>query len=378
MAERIRVLWLTKGLGPGGAEKLLCLFAKTGDRSRFDYQAAYLLPWKDQLVAELRSLGVAVHCLNGDKEWDLRWAGRLRQLLVRERIDLVHTQTPYVSGVARLVTRTLVDGRRPVSVSTEHVPWSSYVRAARWLNAVTFRLDAAHIAVSPETEHSIPSLFRARVHTLFQGIDVATVRHQASSRSEARAEMGINSDEVCVGIVANFRAQKAYPDLLRAARVLLEQGMPVRFVSIGQGPLEEEIRALHHRLKLGDRFLLMGYRADATRLMSGFDILALTSLWEGTPLVIMEALALGLPVVATNVGGVPEVVTDGVNGLLVPPHRPDLVADALTKLILDPDLRARLGHASTGRADRFDISRAIEKTEAIYEQSVESRISSRR
>ena len=194
MAERIRVLWLTKGLGPGGAEKLLCLFAQAGDRDRFDYHAAYLLPWKGDLVPELRSLGVAVHCLHGEKEWDLRWAQRLRRLLVR--IDLIHTQTPYVSGVARLVARTLPPGRRPVTVSTEHVPWSSYVPAARWLNAVTFPLDAAHIAVSPETERSIPRAFRVRVQTLFQGIDVATVRDQGSCRAEARLEMGIETRSV--------------------------------------------------------------------------------------------------------------------------------------------------------------------------------------
>src|SRR5688500_1575284 len=107
MPDRIRVLWLIKGLGPGGAERLLTASAVVRDREAFDYRAAYLLPWKDRLVPELETLGIDVACLSVRDERDLRWAGRLRSLLLTSPVDIVHIHSPYAAGVGRLVVRSL-------------------------------------------------------------------------------------------------------------------------------------------------------------------------------------------------------------------------------------------------------------------------------
>jgi glycosyltransferase involved in cell wall biosynthesis len=117
---------------------------------------------------------------------------------------------------------------------------------------------------------------------------------------------------------------------------------------------------------LEDRFHLLGYREDSARILAGCDLFVLASLYEGLPLAMMEALALGLPVVATAVGGIPEGVSDGVEGLLVPPGRPDLLAEALAALVRDQPLRERMSQAAWQRADYFDIGRAVRGTEAIY------------
>ena len=113
-AERIRVLWLIKGLGPGGAERLLATSAALRDRDAFSYRVAYLLPGKDHLVPELEALGVPTHCLDSRDERDLRWAGRLRSLLAESPVDIVHVHSPYAAGIARLVVRTL-PSRRPAA-----------------------------------------------------------------------------------------------------------------------------------------------------------------------------------------------------------------------------------------------------------------------
>ena len=137
-----------------------------------------------------------------------------------------------------------------------------------------------------------------------------------------RATLGLASDEIVVGTIANYREQKDYPTLLTAAADVIGRGLPVRFVAVGQGPLEEQIHARHVALSLGDRFLLLGHRTDAVQVLAACDVFCLASKWEGLPVALMEALVLGLPVVATAVGGVAEAVDDGGEALLVPSGRP--------------------------------------------------------
>jgi glycosyltransferase involved in cell wall biosynthesis len=121
---------------------------------------------------------------------------------------------------------------------------------------------------------------------------------------------------------------KAYPDLLAAARTVIDQVPNVRFVAVGQGPQADELRALHAQLGLGPRFQFTGYRPDAVRVMSAFDIFCLASHHEGLPIAMLEALTLGLPIVATDVGGIRELIGDGSDAVLVQPRRPDELAKA--------------------------------------------------
>jgi glycosyltransferase involved in cell wall biosynthesis len=347
----IRVLWLIKGLDPGGAELLLAMLAEVRNRDGFEYEAAYVLPWKRGLVDQLEHAGLAVHCLHGGREWDLRWAIRLRRLVRERRYDVVHIHSPYVAGIARVALRSLPQKVRPRIVYTEHLPWWGYVRATRLLNRMTYRLDDANLAVSTTVTESIAPGLRDKVEVMVQGIFPERVR--------------------VVGTVAHFRPQKGYPVLLEAARLVLDEDLPVRFVAVGRGPQEDELRAIHARLALGDRFLLTGFREDATRVMSAFDLFALASHNEGLPLALMEALALGTPVVATAVGGIPEGVKDGVQGLLVPPSRPDLLAHAVVTLVRDPQLRARMSEAAADRGRAFDIRDSARTVERHYRAVVD-------
>jgi glycosyltransferase involved in cell wall biosynthesis len=372
--EPVRVLWLIKGLGPGGAEQLLVNQAKVRDTDRFDYQAAYLVPWKHHLTAELADAGVGTTCLDGPKEWDLRWAWRLRRHLATEPVDVVHNHSPYVAAVTRLLVRTLPKDRRPALVYTEHNRWPRHARATRLLNRLTFGLDDAQLSVSDDVRDTIPPNLARAVETLVHGVVLDDVRAASAARPEVRAELGITDDEVVVGIVANFRKEKAYGDWLAAAgRALETSDVPLRFVSVGQGPLEDEMRAHHAELGLGDRVLLLGYRDDAVRVMSAFDVFSLASLHEGLPVSLMDALALGLPVVATAVGGIPQAVTDGVEAVLVPPQQPGPLADAMVAVAADPERRAAMSEAALARSEAFDIAAATRHLEAVYARTAAAR-----
>jgi glycosyltransferase involved in cell wall biosynthesis len=362
---RIRVLWLTKGLGPGGAERLLLSFAQKADHDRFEVHAAYLLPWKDHLVDEVHSAGVHVHCLDGPKPWDLRWLARLRKLLVQNRFHVVHHHSPLVAAQARLLIRSLPRDRRPRSITTEHNLWGSHNRLTRELNRRTITGDEHVFAVSEQVRESMAPEIRDRVEVLLHGVDVDAIAARRSEREAARAEHGLGDDDVVVVSVANLRANKDHVTMLRAARWLVDDGVPVTFLAVGQGPLEDELRTAKDGLGLGERFRFLGYQADPVRVLAAGDVFCLSSRFEGLPIALLEALAMGLPVVSTAVGGVPMAVTDGVEGRLVPAGEPDRLAEAIAD-VLPEDVRARLAKAAADRASEFDIRSAIDRQQAVY------------
>jgi glycosyltransferase involved in cell wall biosynthesis len=366
MDRPISVLWLTKGLGPGGAERLLVTTARRRDRQRFSVRVAYLLPYKSALVGELEAEAVPVMCLGHRNVLDARWLAVLRRSLVRDPVDIIHAHNPVMAVGARVVAHSLPRRFRPRVVVTDHNVWYGYMKVSRWADGLTSRLDDARLTVSEAVRASLPAPIQRRSEVVLQGIEVEHVRSQRAERAAVRAELGLDPETLVVGTVANLRVQKAYPDLLEAALEVIERVPRVRFVAVGQGPLEAEVRALHARLGLGDRFLLLGHRPDAVRIMAACDVFVLASLYEGLGVAVMEALALGLPVVATAVGGVPEVVEHGREGLLVPPRRPRELAAALVALLTDTEHRQRMAAASARRGARLSIDPAVRQTEAVY------------
>jgi glycosyltransferase involved in cell wall biosynthesis len=361
-----RVLWCIKGLGPGGAENLLRAAAVAHDPARVALEIAYLLPWKDHLVADLEAAGVRCVCLGVRHEFDLRWVARLRARLRRDQVEVVHAHSPYVAAFVRLAVRSLPAGERPRMVTTEHNPWSTFKLPTRLMNAVTAGLDDATFAVSAETRRSMRRHVRNHTEVLVHGIDVSAASAHAGARAAVRRELGVADDTVVIGTVANYHPKKDWPNLLSAARAVADRGLRVRFVAVGQGPLESEVRALHSALDLGGVMTMTGYRPDAVRVIAGADVFALASRWEGLPVAVMEACALGLPIVATRVGGIAETFSDGVDALLVAPGDPVALADALERVVLDPDLRARLGTAAAARSSEFDVHRAVRRIEERY------------
>ena len=183
-------------------------------------------------------------------------------------------------------------------------------------------------------------------------------------------ELGIGPRDIVVGTVANLRRTKGYPDLLEAAQIVVAECPNVRFVAVGQGPLEAEFARTPRRTGLGDRFLFTGYRADAVRVMSAFDLFCLASHHEGLPIAMLEALTLGLPVVATDVGGINEVFGETKDALLVPPSEPELLAKALIALATDPDRRHAMTRAAVARRPDFAVDGAVREMERMYAEAL--------
>lgn len=360
------ILLLIKGLGRGGAEQLLLSAAPYLDHKRFRYEIAYLLPHKDALVPELAEVGIPAHCLHGAKGY--RWLARLRKLIDDRDINLLHIHSPYAAIGARVA---LAGTRLPV-VYTEHITWDSYHPLTYWGNLLTYwRNDHAfavsdHVTQSVEFPRWLAPLQRRKIETLYHGLDFADFA-KWSSQDGARAELGISDDAPVVGTVANIKQHKGYPHLLKAACSLRERLPNIRVVVVGTGPIEGEIHALANRLGLDDCVIFTGFREDAPRLVNAFDVFVLPSLQEGLSISLLEAMALGKPVVVTRTGGLSEVVTHDLNGLVVPPGDPGALVDSILEMLSDSDLRQRLGTAARTRAGDFDIRQAVLRQQQVYE-----------
>ncbi len=179
-----------------------------------------------------------------------------------------------------------------------------------------------------------------------------------------RAELGIPNGELLAVTVANLRSEKGYDVLLETAHRSGLRHLPLWFVAAGQGDQAPALADRHRALGLGERFRFLGHRRDALALLTAADIVVLPSHQEGLPVVLMEATSVGAVIVATTVGGVPQVITDGVNGLLVPPGDPEALVDALERLSGDPGLRHRLGEAAAAESVTFDVARASRRDRA--------------
>ncbi|MFI6849224.1 glycosyltransferase [Kitasatospora sp. NBC_00085] len=372
MSGPTRVLWLAKGLGRGGAEQLLLNCARHADRSRYEIEVAYVLPWKDALAPALTAAGVRVHCLGGTPgtpgRADPRWPLRLRRLLAGRRYGLVHTHMPIPAAAARLLAPT---AGSPRLVHTEHNVWERYRPATRWANALTYRRNDAVIAVSHAVERTIPAERRRPgdwVHVVHHGPDLAGAPGGPAARAAARTELGLPKDAFVVGTVGNLTPKKDQATLLAAHAALRRRHPQARLVLVGAGPLDGQLRSRAAELGVADSVLFAGSRSDVPLLLPGLDVFTLSSRQEGLPVALMEAMTTGLPSVVTRVGGMPEVLDDGGQGLLVEPGDPTALAGALTRLAGDPELRDRLGAAARERAKRFDVAGAQRAVEAVYEQ----------
>jgi glycosyltransferase involved in cell wall biosynthesis/GNAT superfamily N-acetyltransferase len=282
---------------------------------------------------------------------------------------VVHTHSPLPAAVARL----LPTARGAAFVHTEHSAWTRYASPTRLANLVTFGRNRQVFAISEGVARSIRRprwALRVQmppVEVLYHGIDTDDVRRGPDARRAGRALLDLPDDAVVLGTVGNLVAKKDHRGLIEAFHLLADDRPALHLVVVGGGVLEDELRSQAAATGLADRIHLLGQRPDVAALLPGFDVFALGSRHEGLGLSLIEAMASGVPVVATEVDGVPEVVTHDVDGLLVPPGRPDALAGAVADLLDDPERASRLVAAGLASATRFSIPAAVARMQHVYD-----------
>lgn len=363
--SRPRVLLLTKTTALGGAERLLANGLPWLDRRAFDYALA-AFDAHGPLAAACREAELPFAALPFPRVLDPRNLRALRSRLRRERVDLVHAHLPLVGAVARLAAR----GLPTRVVYTEHNTPEGYHRASQWLNVATWSWQDGVVAVSEQVGRRAPAPPRragGRSVVVPNGVDLERLAREARGPLEASVPREPPGSLVAL-VPATLARRKGQDVLLRAlARLPGDAVRPWRVWLAGDGPERAPLRELARRLGVGARVRWLGRRGDVFALMARAEAVVLPSRTEGHPLALLEALALGRAVVATAVGGVPEVVAPERTGLLVPPEDPAALADALARLGADPGLGPRLGAAAARDARaRFDVRRAVAQLESLY------------
>lgn len=348
----------------GGAERLVTELAKRADRERFvPYVCATRSGSDPEVLRELEDAGVRVIDLARSRTLDARAWRRFVSMLRSERIDVLHAHSfgsnAWGSTLGRLA-------RVPVVIAHEHT-WSFQGDLSRRLvdRFVIARLADVFLAVSAEDRRKMIELERidpARIQVLPNGIPAP-----ALTGTDVRAELGIAADAPLLGSVGNLRPQKAYDVLVRAAAILRREHGDLRVVIAGEGSERESLGALIAELGLGETVLLLGERRDALDVVDAADVAVNTSSFEGSPLSVLEYMALGKPIVASRVGGTPDLIEDRVHGLLVEPGDPTVLAAAVSELLRDGTLARRLGEAAAQRQrHEFTFDAMVQRLEHLY------------
>jgi glycosyltransferase involved in cell wall biosynthesis len=238
------------------------------------------------------------------------------------------------------------------------------------INRFLAPLAQKHIAVSDmvrQIEIENTRVPPAKVLTIYNGID-PTPFAQPIDRTATRQQWGISPDAPLVGMVARLTPAKGLPILLKAFAIVHANLPTARLLLVGTGELESDLMAQTNALDLQNVVIFAGLRKDVPAFLACLDLFVLSSLWEGFPNVLLEAMSAGLPAVATTVGGTPELVLDGETGLLVPPADAEKLAHAILSLLQNPEQRKKMGEAGLARVkEKFSIGNMVQQTESLYD-----------
>jgi glycosyltransferase involved in cell wall biosynthesis len=226
------------------------------------------------------------------------------------------------------------------------------------------------VTISPRQRDEIVGRWRvapaARVQVVPLGLELGALLDPAPPATNLRRALGLEADDFVVGYVGRFVPIKDLPTLLEGFAAALARLPRLRLVLVGDGPLRQELADRAGRLGISRAIRFAGWRRDLPAVYASLDLVVLTSLNEGTPVALIEAMAAGRAVVATDVGGVADVVTDGHTGLLVPAGNPARLAEVLVRLASDPDERSRLGAAARASVGRFRAERLVDDIWDLY------------
>ena len=308
------------------------------EQRRLGHEASVLAVRGGLLLQSAEEMGVPAVVLRGAGPF--RRGANAIELMIAWRLDVVHAHNPPALRYAMLARAA----GRPVLLMTRHGQ-----QMGRLLSALQWRLTDAVVTVSESAAVALRSACPRRagkITVIRNGVEPAAPRR---AREAVRTELGL-ANEIAGIVAARLDPLKRHADLLRAIELLPAGTPPIVLLFAGDGPERERLEAMAREFRLTpDHIRFLGYRSDVTELLHAADFFVLPSLLEGMPLSVLEAMSSGLPVIATTVGGVPEVVTDGESGLLVPPGDPAALSSAMARLSGDAALRERLGEAGRRR-----------------------------
>ncbi len=367
----LHVAYLSAGLADRGYDTTLV----AGTIGRGEESMAYVVEQSGTPIVTLPGLSREISPLR-----DAFAVVRLAALIRRLRPTILHTHTAKAGTVGRAAALLAGDARPPIVIHTFHGHvlrgYFSPAKTAffRVLERLLAKVTTVLIAVSPEVRDDLVSLGVAPVEkfaVVRLGIELEERVRSEEPREEIRRRLGIPRERFVVGWLGRMTGVKQTTDLLDVLGALREQGVDAGLLLVGDGPDREGFERRAQELALVRHCLFLGYQEEVAPWYAAMDAVALPSGNEGTPVTVIEALAAGKPVVAYGVGGVPDVVRDGVDGFVVPPGDTAALAGRLAELSTDPERRTRMGAAGRERVlERYGVGRLLDDVDRLYRETM--------
>ena len=362
----LHVAYLTAGLADRGYRTTLV----AGEISRGEESMAFVADRLGVPVETVTELGREISPFR-----DAVATLRLARMIRAQRPHIVHTHTAKAGALGRIAALLAGRSARPIVVHTfhGHVLRGYFgplrARIFKLVETALARSSDALVAVSPQVRDDLVALGvapRERFVVVRLGIELAA-RVDGADREAARRLLGVPPDRFVVGWIGRMTGVKRTGDALLALRELRARGVDATLALVGDGPDRADVEAEAYRLGIARHCLYLGYQTDVSGWYAALDAFLLPSANEGTPVVAIEALATGRPVVATRVGGVPDVVREGEDGFLVEVGDVGGLADRLAQLAADPELRARMGESARTRVlERYAVDRLVDDVDRLY------------
>ena len=364
--RKINVIHLVEELTIGGLEKILTSIVLNLDKKKYNV-SVWCLREGGFFANKLAKEGIDFKILHISTSRNPLSIYKLYKLLKSRKFDIIHTHA-YSAGTIGRMSAFLAGV--PVIISHNHSVYDYYNRRyhfVEWfLSLITDRVVCVSDIVN-RFANETQRINARKLITIHNGIDSEyTVLEKRTS--VLRKELGIPVDHSVICTIAHMEEHKGIKYLLESASLLLQSRNDVSFLVVGEGRLKEKLKILCADLKIEENVVFAGERGDIPEILSLTDIFVLPSLREGLPLTILEAMACGKPVIATNVGGIPEVVKDGVSGILISPKDPESLHSAMNELLGDREKMKKMGH--NGKrvcSESFDSKTMIRKIEDLYD-----------
>lgn len=363
----IKVLRVITWLPRGGIEKRLLKLLPMLKEKGVDIEVACIREW-GSLAPQLAAAGVKVHLIPFRTRLDPRSLFKLGRFIKGNKFNIVHSHM-YGSNVPATIAAHFAGV--PVIISQVHNidTWQGWRQLwqDRWLN----RWRQAVVAVSEQVRHEL--LYKLKVPAekcslIYNGIDVEEFERIHESKQELRAEIGLKAEDVVITTAARLVPQKNHQGIIEAAKQLVADFPNLTFLLVGTGKLRPQLEEEIGRLKISRYISFLGHREDMPRILKASDIFLLPSFKEGFSNAILEAMAAGLPVVASKVGGNPEAVQETQTGFLVSPQNATELVAKLRQLISNIELRRRMGEKARERVRLFSLEKMMENTLTLYQK----------
>jgi glycosyltransferase involved in cell wall biosynthesis len=362
------ILHLSSTSGPGGAEMIVSRLAGALDGSR--YRSLVCLYHPGWLKERCEKQGLATHLLPIHGKFDVQWVRKACELVRREGVGLIHahefTGNTYGSLVAKLAGVPLVATVHGKSYYSEQYKRRLAYRAVSRV--------ATMVAVSEDLKRFITGTVGVpaeRIKVIYNGQEILPAVGP-EGKSRLRGEFGLEENESVVGVVGSLYPVKGHEYLLAAVPQVLKSHPRTKFLIVGRGELEASLKEEVKRARLEKQVCFLGFREDVAALLSLMDIFVLPSLSEGLSIALLEAMAAGKPVIATNVGGNPELVVDGETGYSVPPRDPDALAAKLRLLLGNKCQAKTLGDNGQKRVrQKFSLQAMADNYQRLYEECLQ-------